>query len=323
MSDFDTKNSAVVPGDAKKFDGRSFAAAKLERVRQQVQDWQQTHLIGLTMVSIYPPEDEASVLYTKLKKRDALGVGIQYVTKPISLKASRHEWLKAVMQVNQDPKVQALLVQKPSGVVYEKVTKGKGEEFSTWWNNIAEALEPRKDVDCLAPWSLFLLEKEAECVTVRKHAERDNLSEWILPATAQAVIDIALEAVGSVEALREKKVVVIGRSVIVGRPAAAGFTVLGAETQLVSSKDTLSEILPSADIIVTATGVADLIPADWVKEGSVLIDVGAPKPEFQIACYDKASFYTPVPYGVGPVTRACLLENVFKLPTLAEYATFR
>jgi len=323
MSDFDTKTEQALVADPKKFDGRTFAAAKLERVRQQVQDWQQTHLIGLTMVSIYPPEDEASVLYTKLKKKDALGVGIQYVTKPISLKASRHEWLKAVMQVNQDPKVQALLVQKPSGLVYEKVTKGQGEEFSTWWNNIAESIEVRKDVDCLAPWSLFLLEKEAVWVRDKKHVARTDLSEWILPATAQAVIDIALQAVGSVEALRQKKVVVIGRSVIVGRPAAAGFTVLGADTRLVSSKDDLSEILPSADIVVTATGVADLIQADWVKKGSVLIDVGAPKPEFQAACYDKASFYTPVPYGVGPVTRACLLENVFKLPTLAEYAVFR
>jgi methylenetetrahydrofolate dehydrogenase (NADP+)/methenyltetrahydrofolate cyclohydrolase len=308
---------------AKKFDGRAFAAAKLERIRAQVLDWQQTHLIGLTMVSIYPPEDEASVLYTKLKKKDAAAVGISYVTKPISLKATRHEWLKAVMEVNQDKKVQALLVQKPSALVYEKITTGKGEEFSTWWNNIAEALEPRKDVDCLAPWSLFLLEKEAECVVEKKHEAHTNLGDWVLPATAQAVIDIALDAVGSVEELRKKKIVVIGRSVIVGRPAAAGFRVLGAETELISSKSDLAKVLPSADIVVTATGVADLIAADWIKEGSVLIDVGAPKPEFQIACYDKASFYTPVPYGVGPVTRACLLENVFKLPTLAEYAVFR
>lgn len=321
MTDSDTKTS--VASSAVRFDGRAFAAAKLERVRAQVLDWQQTHLIGLTMVSIYPPEDEASVLYTKLKKKDAAAVGISYVTKPISLKASRHEWLKAVMQVNQDKKIQALLVQKPSAVVYDKVTKGKGEEFSTWWNNIAEALEPRKDVDCLAPWSLFLLEKEAECVVEKKHECTASLDEWVLPATAQAVIDIALEVVGSVDTLREKKIVVIGRSVIVGRPAAAGFRVLGAETELVSSKSDLSKVLPSADIIVTATGVADLIKADWIKEGSVLIDVGAPKPEFQAACYDKASFYTPVPYGVGPVTRACLLENVFKLPTLAEYAVFR
>lgn len=321
MIDSDTK---IQPNlDAKKFDGRAFAAAKLERVRAQVLDWQQTHLIGLSMVSIYPPEDEASVLYTKLKKQDAAAVGISYVTKPISLKATRHEWLKAVMEVNQDKKVQALLVQKPSALVYDKVTKEKGEEFSTWWNNIAEALEPRKDVDCLAPWSLFLLEKEAECVVEKKHVAHNNLGDWVLPATAQAVIDIALQAVGSVENLRTKKIVVIGRSVIVGRPAAAGFRVLGAETQLVSSKSDLAKVLPNADIIVTATGVADLIQADWIKEGSVLIDVGAPKPEFQSACYDKASFYTPVPYGVGPVTRACLLENVFKLPTLAEYAVFR
>lgn len=341
MSYFDTKTGAAggasdIP--APRFDGRAFAAAKLERVRQQVEDWKQTHLIGLSMVSIYPPEDEASVLYTKLKKRDAVSVGIQYSTKPISLHASRHEWLKEVMKCNRDPRVQALLVQKPAAVVYDALVqgkkgskgkkgtgeeKGRGEEFSTWWSNIAETIEPRKDVDCLAPWSLFLLEKEAESVRKNTHAPKKNLDDWVLPATAQAVIDIACFAVGSVEALQTKKIVVIGRSVIVGRPAAAGFTILGAETKLISSKDSLPDILPNADIIVSATGVADLIAADSVKNGAVLIDVGAPKPEFQVACYDKASFYTPVPFGVGPVTRACLLENIFKLPTLAEYAMFR
>ncbi len=294
------------------FDGRAFAQAKLQMVSLAVREQFQRTKKNLKIVSIYPFEDQASVLYTKLKKNDAAQVGIQYQTVPLSMKQSRHTWLRAVMQANHDDSVQAILVQKPSRESYDSFGDAS-LDFSTWWQNIAEAIAPEKDIDGLAPMTLFSLESAAKRA-VEKKEYLTSLDSFLLPATAQAVIDIALFALhNSLEELRTRRVAVIGRSVIVGRPTAAGFSVLGAPTNLFSSKDNLAKLLPEYDVIVSATGQAGLIAADWVKPGSILIDVGAPVPEFQAACYEKASFYTPVPYGVGPVTRACLLENIFKL----------
>jgi len=294
------------------FDGRAFAQAKLRLVSQKVEEGHRQTKKGLTIVSIYPFEDKASVLYTRLKKEDAAQVGIHYRTFPLSMKQTRHTWLRTVMDANHDTDTQAILVQKPSRESYAQF----GDptlDFSTWWQNIAEAISPDKDIDGLAPMTLFTLETAAN-QAVSKQIFLEDLSHFLLPATAQAVIDIALSALeNSVSHLRTKKIAVIGRSVIVGRPAAAGFQLLGAETQLFSSQHDLAKELPKFDIIISATGKSGLIQGDWLKSGSTLIDVGAPVPEFQADCYAKADFYTPVPYGVGPVTRACLLENIFKL----------
>jgi 5,10-methylene-tetrahydrofolate dehydrogenase/methenyl tetrahydrofolate cyclohydrolase len=294
------------------FDGRAFAQAKLKVVSQKVEEAQQRTQKGLTILSIYPFEDKASVLYTRLKKEDAAQVGIQYQTVPLSMKQTRHTWLRTVMDANHNAAVRAILVQKPSRESYAQFGD-PSLDFSTWWQNIAEAISPAKDIDGLAPMTLFTLETAAS-QAISKQRYLDDLSHFLLPATAQAVIDIALCALGdSVSDLRTKKVAVIGRSVIVGRPAAAGFRLLGAETQLFSSQHDLAKELPQYDIVVSATGKSGLIQGQWLKQGSILVDVGAPVAEFQSDCYSKADFYTPVPYGVGPVTRACLLENMFKL----------
>src|SRR5690606_33073204 len=149
-----------------------------------------------------------------------------------------------------------------------------------------------KDVDGLNPYTLLELARLADRVEREKQPPFGNLNEHVLPATAQAVIDVALAAVNdSVEVLRQKRVVILGTSVIVGRPAAYGFQMLGVPVEIYGSGAELAQILPAADIIVSATGRMDLISADWIKEGSILLDVGAPKPEFQAKCYEKASFY--------------------------------
>jgi methylenetetrahydrofolate dehydrogenase (NADP+)/methenyltetrahydrofolate cyclohydrolase len=93
---------------------------------------------------------------------------------------------------------------------------------------------------------------------------------------------------------------------------AYGLRLLGVPVQLLSSQDDLSTQLRSATVVVSATGKSNFIQSDWLQPGEVLIDVGAPTPEFQPACYEQCRFYTPVPFGVGPLTRYCLLENLFK-----------
>lgn len=295
------------------FDGKSFALSRRVFLQQKVVGWQTRRGRAPVIVSIYPFEDEASIWYTKLKSTDAAAVGIEYRTHALSLKQPSRTWVDAVWKANQDKNVDGILVQKPAAAAYETMTGESRNQFLNWWQPIIESISLHKDVDGLSPVALQQLEFDADKVKRGKVEPLENLDQLVFPATAQAVIDIALQALGSVEVLRTKTVAIIGKSAIVGRPAASGFQLLGAQVQLLGSSDSLQEFLPAADIVVSATGSADLVDAAWIKEGAVLIDVGAPKPEFQTACYQKASFYTPVPGGVGPMTRVCLLENLFKL----------
>ena len=287
-----------------RFDGRLFAQRKLENVAQQATQWKLERHRQPKIVSFFPYEDHASVAYSKLKRRDAQQVGIEYDARPLSLRLPRSVWLHQMREVLADKMVDGVMVQKPAAQRYMEVTGHGYEHFSRWWDGISESIPPEKDVDCLSPLSLFSLEKETS---------RDSLTGLVLPATAQAVIDIALDLSWGLENLRKKKVVVIGRSVIVGKPVSLAFGILGVSCELISSQADLGKILPEADVIVSASGKANLVQPSWVKEGSILIDVGAPFPEFADGCAEKAGAWTPVPGGVGPVTRACLLENLFRL----------
>lgn len=298
-----------------RIDGRVLAQQKLERVRAAAAAWQEQHRRPLTLQSIFPFEDVASVTYTKLKQQDAHGVGLEYVTEPKSLRDPRDLWLRAIQQACQNPKVDGVLIQKPSWSVFDRITEGE-QDFTTWWDALVESLDPTKDVDGLSPINLLRLQRASQKVVSGEHSAEESLDNWILAATAQAVIDIALVAAGGVENLRRAKVAMVGRSVIVGQPAAYGLRLLGVETQLIGRDTDLSQALPQADIIIAATGKSHLIEPHWVKEGSMLIDVGAPTPEFHPDCLLRAAAWTPVPYGVGPVTRACLLENVLKLSNI-------
>ncbi len=297
------------------FDGKQFVATKLRTLEEKVQEIvARRENRPPTILSIFPYEDDASVLYTKLKRRDAQSVGMNYATQPLSLKSDAHVWMQAVQEANANSKIDGIIVQKPARSQFVAVTGQTKEQYFSWWSAISESILLEKDVDGLNPYTLLELARLADAVQRGKIAPYTDLNDVVLPATAQAVIDVALEAVGgSVTELRTKQVVLLGTSVIVGRPAVYGFWMLGVEAKIYGSEAVLSEVLPEADVIVSATGRADLIPVDWVKDGAILLDVGAPKPEFQAECYAKASFYTPVPGGVGPVTRACLLENLLKL----------
>ncbi len=296
---------------AVKFNGKQFGVEKLAVVRQAV-----AAMKGYTptILSIFPYEDTASVLYTKLKRQDAQSVCMKYATQPLSLKEDVDVWMRAVQAANANPKVDGLIVQKPARGEFLKVTGKSKEQYYSWWSAIVESIDIAKDVDGLSPHTLLELARLSDRVNRGTDQPHDSLDSVVLPATAQAIIDVALAAVdNNIAKLRQKKVVLLGTSVIVGRPATYGFWMLGVEAEMHGSSADPAAVLPSADIVVSATGQTDLISADWIKDGAFLLDVGAPKAEFQAACYEKASFYTPVPGGIGPVTRACLLENVLKM----------
>ena len=145
--------------------------------------------------------------------------------------------------------------------------------------NLYEMIEPTKDCDGLNPKS------------------------GVVPATVKAVLKIFELARGR------------GRVVVVGQRGLVGKEVLGQINNAVGmSASQLDEnILRVADVIISATGYKGLIKSEMVKEGAICIDVGYPGGDFDPSCLPRASFFTPVPGGVGPVTVACLFENLVKL----------
>jgi methylenetetrahydrofolate dehydrogenase (NADP+)/methenyltetrahydrofolate cyclohydrolase len=300
------------------FSGQAFADEKLTHVREWASLWAKEHGRAPKIISIFPYEDVASARYTELKKQDALQAGIYYVPRPLSLKDERSRWISEVLEASADENVEGVLIQKPSAKAFSRITSLEAEALPEWWAPLVESLSVEKDLDGLSPTTMFRLESTAERVEKNQDAALDTLESFLLPATAQAVIDIALRSVQSdVDRLRQMSAAVIGRSVIVGRPAAAGLRILGLPVKLLSSQADLATELQNVQLIITATGKSELIQPEWLSAGATLIDVGAPKPEFAPGCAEKARFWTPVPRGVGPVTRACLLENLQKLQSIS------
>jgi len=221
-----------------------------------------------------------------------------YQATQFSLADPREVVLEAVRAANLDQAITGLIIQKPSRAVYEAVGK---LPYSQWWLELVSAIAQNKDVDGLHPETL----------------KAGN----ILPATCRAVLAILVEALGgSPENVQHqgKKISIIGRSDLLGKPLAQELLRQGANVELLGKKDLAErqvsgEYLLNSDVVISATGVANLITPDMVSEGVITIDVGEPQPDISRAVAMKASFFTPVPGGVGPMTVVSLLENGFRL----------
>ena len=179
-----------------------------------------------------------------------------------------------IEDLNKDRSVAGIMVQMPLPDIVRHKTM-----------EVVSAIAPEKDVDGLTGKSKFL------------------------PATVKAVLKILDDRCQ----VSDKKIVVVGRSMVVGRPLAQELMRRGTEVTVAHSQTAdLGEVTRGAEILISATGKPGLITADMVKSGAVVIDVGEPKGYVAEDVYKVASFITPVPGGVGPMTVACLLENVME-----------
>lgn len=276
------------------FDGKTFAKEREGLLAQRVSALKVVPRLG----SVVFREDAGGLLYTRLKMQAAVRVGIEFDRMDVSIGDSLFDLRERIWQMCQRKDITGVLVQKPMKTVFEKEignSHSTTHNFSDWWKEIAGAIDPKKDVDCLTLENL----------------EKVYRGKWqILPATVKAVVDILAKATN----VSGKSVGVVGRSDIVGRPLAAVLKQQEASVKLLGSKDDLSEVLPEMDVVVSATGVSGLIRGEMIKEGAVVIDVGAPKGDVEFeGVVKKAAFITPVPGGVGPVTVLSLLENVVGL----------
>ncbi len=232
-------------------------------------------------------DDPGSVIYVRLKRKDCEEVGFHAAVKRLPGSISEAELLDVVDALNADPSFDGILVQLPLPPHIDAV-------------RVTEHVAPTKDVDGVHPHNMGRL-------VLREPAIR--------PCTSKAVM--ALLAETGVE-LRGLHATVVGASNHVGRPMGLELLLVGCTVTTVHrfSRDT-REHVAQADVVVSATGKAGLIGADWVKPGAIVIDVGiVAQPDGTLAGdvrYDevaaRAGWITPVPGGVGPMTRAALLEN--------------
>ena len=265
-------------------DGKALAKKIKEQVAAQAAALPRKPGLAVILVG----ENPASQVYVRGKEKDCEECGFLNLGCKLPADTSEEELLGIIADMNADPTVDGILVQLP---LPGHIDEGK----------VLRAISPAKDVDCFHP---------------------ENVGEMMVgdpicwPCTPFGVMELLREYGISAAG---KHCVVLGRSNIVGKP----MTLLllrdnGTVTVCHSRTPDLKEQCLQADILVSAVGKVNLVTADMVKEGAVVIDVAMNRNDEGKLCGDvvygevaeKASFITPVPGGVGPMTRAVLMRNV-------------
>ena len=270
-------------------DGKAVAAKVKEDVRKEVETLgRQGREIGLAVVLV--GNDPASQVYVRNKQKDCEECGIKSYGYVLPEDTTQQQLMELVETLNNDDKVNGILVQLPLPEHLDEKA-------------VINSINPDKDVDAFHP------------ANVGKIMIGDYR---FLPCTPAGVIEL-IDSTG-VE-ISGKKCVVIGRSNIVGKPMSMLLLHRSGTVTICHSKtNNLKEICADADILVAAVGRAKMITADYIKEGAVVIDVGMNRDEngklcgdvdFE-DCKDKAGYITPVPGGVGPMTRAMLMKNTLE-----------
>ncbi|SET61054.1 methylenetetrahydrofolate dehydrogenase (NADP+) / methenyltetrahydrofolate cyclohydrolase [Salinibacillus kushneri] len=243
---------------------------------------------GLSVIIV--GDNPASKSYVKFKQRACEKAGIQSDVIELPEHTTQEELLHHVKQLNEDPSVHGILVQLPlPDQIDEKV--------------IIESISPEKDVDGFHPYNIGRLQTDQDA---------------FVPCTPLGILAMVKE---SNIAITGKHVVVVGRSNIVGKPAGQLFLNEHATvTYCHSATKDLFNITKQADILIVAVGKAKMIKKESVKDGAVVIDVGnnylsdgslAGDVDFE-SVKEVASYITPVPKGVGPMTITMLLQNTLK-----------
>jgi methylenetetrahydrofolate dehydrogenase (NADP+) / methenyltetrahydrofolate cyclohydrolase len=267
-------------------DGKAVA----ERVRARVAD--EVSSLGVTpgLATILVGDDPASAVYVRMKREDSAQVGIESFHHEPGGDVTADALAGLIRDLNTDERVHGILLQLPLPDHLDQ-------------DQFISLIDPAKDVDGLTSTNAGLLMQDRE--------------EAMVPCTPAGVMELLREA--EVE-LKGARAVVLGRSILVGKPVlqlllAANATV----TQCHSRTRDLPAVCREGDVLIAAVGSPRLVTEDMVREGAVVIDVGTNRTEEGLvgdvdyaAVAEKASAITPVPGGVGPMTRAMLLVNTLR-----------
>ncbi|SFK26680.1 bifunctional methylenetetrahydrofolate dehydrogenase/methenyltetrahydrofolate cyclohydrolase FolD [Bradyrhizobium sp. Gha] len=277
--------------NAIRIDGKAIAEILRARVAWEVAVLQEECDVTPGLAVVLVGKDPASSVYVKTKTRQAEAVGLKSQQYVLPSSVTETELLTLIEALNLDESIDGILVQLPLPGHIDRL-------------RVLEAIDPAKDVDGFHPYNVGRL--AAGCPA-------------LAPCTPLGVVHLIKTVVSDLNGL---DVIVIGRSNIVGKPLAillgdAGCTVTGAQLQTRN----LPELCRRADIVVAAAGCAGLVRGEWLKPGAIVIDVGinraidstgVTKLVGDVAFAEaskRASYITPVPGGVGPMTVAYLLAN--------------
>jgi methylenetetrahydrofolate dehydrogenase (NADP+)/methenyltetrahydrofolate cyclohydrolase len=267
-------------------DGKQVAAALRAEVAARVAALPFTPGLAVVLVG----DDPASALYVRNKDRAATAAGIAARTLRLPAATPEATLLGMVAELNADPMVDGILVQMP----LPRQIRPQA---------VIEAIDPAKDVDGLHPVNAGRL--------------RDGRPA-LVPCTPAGIMRLLAHAGAPV---RGARALVLGRSVLVGKPVAALLTNADATVTIAHSRTRdLAAECRRAEILVAAVGRPEMVRGDWVANDTVVIDVGINRlPDGRLVgdcataeCATHAAAITPVPGGVGPMTIACLLENTLK-----------
>jgi methylenetetrahydrofolate dehydrogenase (NADP+) / methenyltetrahydrofolate cyclohydrolase len=279
---------------ARIIDGQAAAERLRARISVAVAALGQTHGVTPTLAVVLVGDDPASQVYVRSKARQTTQVGMRSIERRLPVETSEADLLALLRSLNGDPRIDGILVQLPLPAQIDAM-------------KVIEAIDPAKDVDGFHPIN----------------AGRLMIGlPGLVPCTPLGCLKLLREAVANLTGL---EAVVIGRSMIVGKPMAQLLIAESCTVTVAHSRTRdLAEVCRRADVLVAAIGRPEMILGDWVKPGAVVIDVGinrVPAPElgegktrlvgdvaFAQAAL-RASAITPVPGGVGPMTIACLLAN--------------
>lgn len=283
------------------FQGLQCAAEKEDYLKIKVNQFSQAGK-KITIAAVLFVEDVGSQLYTRLKSEAAARVGISYLQLPFSITDSFESISKKIAELNEDTIITGIIIQKPTKKVWNTNNAG---DFNEWWIKLVSQLALEKDVDGLHPQTI---------AAIADRSWREQ--KFVLPATCQAVVEI-LEK--NVPALQQSKVLILGKSDLLGTPLYYYLTNKGCAVELLRKTEIEERMQDGrkffdAAILVCATGIPGLVSEEAISPGVVIVDVGEPRGDVDAASIrEKASFLTPVPGGVGPMTVVCLLENAVKL----------
>jgi methylenetetrahydrofolate dehydrogenase (NADP+) / methenyltetrahydrofolate cyclohydrolase len=267
-------------------DGKAVA----ERVRAEVAVEVGQLPVKPGLATVLVGDDPASAIYVRMKREDSAEVGIESFHHELPADVQPGKLSRLLGQLNDDERVHGILLQLPLPDHLDQ-------------DDFIALIDPSKDVDGLTSANAGLLMQDRE--------------EAMVPCTPAGVMELLREAGAELEGARA---VVVGRSILVGKPLAQ--LLLGANatvTHCHSRTRDLPAVCREADVLIAAVGSPGLVMGEMVREGAIVIDVGTNRTDDGLvgdvdfeAARERASAITPVPGGVGPMTRAMLLVNTLR-----------
>jgi len=272
-------------------DGKASAAKLREKIAAHAAELKAAHGLQPGLATVLVGNDPASEVYVRNKGKTAEALGFRSVHIALPADTPQNELLATVRQLSADKTVHGILVQLPLPKHLDEAA-------------VLDALDPAKDVDALTPTNAGLL------LSGRAH---------LVSCTPAGVMLLLKEYVGDITG---KDVLVIGRSLLFGKPAAQLLLAANATVTMAHSRSRdLPALARRADIVVAAIGKPQFVKADWIKPGAVVIDVGINRVDAgdgktklvgavdYEAAKEVAGAITPVPGGVGAMTIICLMQN--------------